>query len=87
MRNLGTAVIGTPTDVARPDFDFGPLTNDKVRQLTGGIGYELRWPKVAELSIGIQKTDYEKNTANSRGADALQPRTAHGCTTARWLCT
>ena len=62
LRDLGTAVIGTPTDVARPDFDFGPLTNDKVRQITGGIGYELRWPKVAELSIGVQKTDYEKNT-------------------------
>jgi iron complex outermembrane receptor protein len=62
LRNLGTAVIGTRTHVANPDFEFGPLTNDKVRQLTGGIGYELRWPKVAELSIGIQKTDYEKNT-------------------------
>jgi iron complex outermembrane recepter protein len=60
VRNLGTAVIGTPADVAEPDFNFGPLTNDKVHQITGGIGYELRWPELAELSLGIQKSDYEK---------------------------
>jgi iron complex outermembrane receptor protein len=23
---------------------------------------KLRWPGVAELSLGLQKTDYEKNT-------------------------
>ncbi|MBA2771928.1 MAG: TonB-dependent receptor, partial [Sphingomonas sp.] len=50
------------TDVPEPDFDFGPLTRDEVRQITGGIGYELRWPDVAELSLGVQRTDYEKNT-------------------------
>jgi iron complex outermembrane receptor protein len=62
LRNLGIAVIGKRIDVAKPDFNFGPLSRDSVRQITGGIGYEMRWPKVAELSIGLQKTDYEKNT-------------------------
>jgi iron complex outermembrane receptor protein len=61
VRDLGPAAIGKRIDVPKPDFDFGPLTHDKVRQITGGIGYELRWPGVAELSLGIQKTDYEKN--------------------------
>jgi iron complex outermembrane recepter protein len=62
VRDLGPAVIGTRTDVPQPEFNFGPLTRDEVRQITGGIGYELRWPGVAELSLAIQKTDYEKNT-------------------------
>lgn len=62
VRNLGPAVIGRRSDVPEPDFDFGPLTRDEVRQITGGIGYELRWPEVAELSLGLQKTDYEKRT-------------------------
>ena len=62
VRDLGPAVIGTPTDVPEPDFDFGPLSRDEVRQITGGIGYELRWPDVAELSLGVQRTDYEKNS-------------------------
>jgi iron complex outermembrane receptor protein len=62
VRNLGPAVIGENADVPQPDFNFGPLSQDEVRQITGGIGYELRWPGVAELSLGLQKTDYEKNT-------------------------
>jgi iron complex outermembrane receptor protein len=61
VRDLGPAVIGRRTDVAEPDFEFGPLTRDEVHQVTGGIGYELRWPGVAELSFGVQKTGYEKN--------------------------
>lgn len=62
VRDLGPAVIGRRLDVAEPDFQFGPLSRDEVRQVTGGIGYELRWPGVAELSLGVQKTDYEKNS-------------------------
>ncbi len=62
VRNLGPAVIGRRIDVPEPELNFGPLSRDEVRQITGGIGYELRWPEVAELSLGVQKTDYEKNT-------------------------
>ncbi len=62
MRDLEPGVIGRRIDAPEPDFDFGPLTRDEVRQITGGIGYELRWPGIGELSLGVQKTDYEKNT-------------------------
>jgi iron complex outermembrane receptor protein len=62
LRNLGPGVIGEPQDIPEPDFTFGPLSRDAVRQITGGVGYELRWPGVAELSLGLQKTDYRKNT-------------------------
>jgi iron complex outermembrane receptor protein len=61
VRDLGPAVIGRRIDVPEPDFNFGPLSRDEVRQITGGIGYELRWLEVGELSLGVQKTDYEKN--------------------------
>lgn len=62
VRDLGPATIGRRIDVARPDFAFGPRSRDEVRQVTGGIGYEGRWAKVGELSLGLQKTDYEKNS-------------------------
>jgi iron complex outermembrane receptor protein len=62
VRNLGSAFIGESSNVAIPDFNFGPLSRDEVRQITGGIGYELRWPGVAELSLGLQRTDYEKKS-------------------------
>jgi len=61
-RDLGPATIGTRADAAPPDFKFGPLSRDEVRQVTGGIGYEGRWLKVGELSLGLQKTDYEKTS-------------------------
>ena len=62
VRDLEPGVIGRRADDPERDFAFGPLTRDEVRQITGGIGYELRWPGVGELSLGLQKTDYEKNT-------------------------
>ncbi len=62
VRNLGLGVIGTRADVAEPDFSFGTLSHDEVRQVTGGLGYEGRWLGVGELSVGLQKTDYKKNT-------------------------
>lgn len=62
VRDLGPALIGERADVPKPDFVFGPLSRDEVRQITGGIGYELRWPGTAELSLGLQKTSYEKNS-------------------------
>jgi iron complex outermembrane recepter protein len=62
VRNLGSAVIGSRNDAPEPDFAFKPLSQEDVRQITGGIGYELRWLKVGELSLGLQKTDYERNS-------------------------
>jgi iron complex outermembrane recepter protein len=62
VRDLGPAVIGVRTDAPEPEFEFGPRSRDNVRQITGGIGYEGRWLGVGELSLGVQKTDYEKNT-------------------------
>ena len=62
VRDLGPGVIGKRMDVAEPSFNFGPQAQDEIRQMTGGLGYELRWLKVGELSLGIQKTAYEKNS-------------------------
>jgi iron complex outermembrane receptor protein len=63
LRNLGPGVIGEAEDIPEPDFNFGPQSRDAVRQITGGIGYEMRWPGTAELSLGLQKADYRKNTS------------------------
>ena len=62
VRDLGPGVIGRRADVPEPDLNFGPLTRDEVRQITGGIGYELHWRGVGELSLGLQRTEYEKNS-------------------------
>lgn len=62
VRNLGASTIGVRQFAPEPEYVFGPKTSDSVRQLTGGLGYELRWLGIGELRLGLQKTDYRKRT-------------------------
>ncbi|HEY0627542.1 MAG TPA: TonB-dependent receptor, partial [Allosphingosinicella sp.] len=66
-RDLGPVIFGIRKDVPEPELTFGELTRDTVRQITGGIGYEGRWRGVGELSLGLQKTDYNKTTVVPAG--------------------
>lgn len=43
-----------------PVETFGAKTRDHVKQVTFGLGYELRWRDVGELNLGLQKTRYSK---------------------------
>ena len=65
--NFGRGRIDEPIDAPEPEFQLGPQTTDQVRQLTGGIGYEGRWRGVGELSLGVQRTSYEKETMRPSG--------------------
>jgi iron complex outermembrane receptor protein len=59
---IGPAVYGQPSFVPRPNFAFGRKSRDRISQKTAGIGYQLRWAKIGEFGIGVQKTDYRKST-------------------------
>jgi iron complex outermembrane receptor protein len=65
--NFGRGRIDEPIDAPEPDFKLGPQTTDRVRQITAGIGYEGRWRGVGELSLGVQRTAYEKETVRPAG--------------------
>lgn len=41
-------------------FQFGEATYDRVRQVTLGLSYEGRWRDVGEVTLGVQRADYEK---------------------------
>ena len=60
LANLGAGEIGVSDPVAEPDFVYGDLTDDRVRQTSAAIGYELRWPKLGELNLGLTRADYRK---------------------------
>jgi iron complex outermembrane receptor protein len=60
--DLGDADYGEPNFLPRPDFSVGEKSRDSVSQKTGGIGYQMRWAKVGEFGVGVQKTDYSKAT-------------------------
>ncbi len=57
---LGISQIGVEDFRPEPTITIGPKTKDAVRQTTFGIGYELRWLKRGEFSVGLQKTHYAK---------------------------
>jgi iron complex outermembrane receptor protein len=53
--------------VPEPQFTQGVQTTDEVRQLTAGLGYEGRWRGVGELTLGVQRTSYEKAVVRPSG--------------------
>jgi iron complex outermembrane receptor protein len=66
--NFGRGRIDEKIVAPEPVFAPGPQTTDKVRQVTAGLGYEGRWRDVGELSLGIQRTFYEKEVVRPSGA-------------------
>jgi iron complex outermembrane recepter protein len=57
---LGAGEIGIADAENEPQRRFGPVTRDVVRQRAYGLGYELIWPEVAELNLGLTRSDYRK---------------------------
>ena len=72
LADLGLGSIGVPTPVPKPDFAYGPLTHDRVRQLSYALGYEMRWPGIAELNLGVTRTNYRKRVAQPGLPEASQ---------------
>lgn len=58
--DLGQSYIDRKDYRPMPAENFGAQTRDRVKQTTFGLGYELRWRNLGELSVGLQKTDYSK---------------------------
>ncbi|MFC6841583.1 TonB-dependent receptor domain-containing protein [Xanthomonas theicola] len=59
--DFGVHRLGVQVVQPRPErFDFGERTRDSVDQSTLGLAYEGRWKGVGELSLGVQRVDYEK---------------------------
>ncbi len=65
---FGRGRIDEPIIAPEPAFSPGAQTTDRVRHLTAGLGYEGRWRDVGELSLGIQRTVYEKSVVRPSGA-------------------
>jgi iron complex outermembrane receptor protein len=68
--DFGLAGLNDVIDPPRPNFSFGPLTNDQIKQATAGLSYGLNWQHVGELTLGIQYTDYIKNVTAPGTAEA-----------------
>ncbi len=64
---VGTAILGVPTPVPEPVFNFSPRISDFASQITGGALYDLQWRRVGGFSIGLQKASYKRNVQVPNG--------------------
>jgi iron complex outermembrane receptor protein len=58
--DFGVARIGERAPLPEPEFQFGPQTRDEVKQSTHALAYRGRWSQLIEVTLGLQKTRYEK---------------------------
>jgi iron complex outermembrane receptor protein len=61
--DFGPGRIGEKVHAPEPDsFNFGELSHDRVKQTTVGVAYDGRWKNVGEISFGISRADFRKET-------------------------
>ncbi|MGE3333478.1 MAG: TonB-dependent receptor [Rhodospirillaceae bacterium] len=68
---LGPGVIGVADYEPEPSWTLGPQSAARVRQGTGGVAYEGLWPRVGEVSFGVQKTFYRRISEPAGGANVV----------------
>ena len=61
QQSFGPAEIGVFKPVAEPVFNFGPQSQDVVRQGILGAAYVGKWADRGELSVGLQKSFYRRS--------------------------
>lgn len=67
-RSIAAAPFDEELAVERPDFIFGPRTEDKVRQWTAGLAWQARIEGLARINLGLQRSDYSKRVTTPAGA-------------------
>jgi iron complex outermembrane receptor protein len=60
--SFGIGEVGDKITDPMPDFEFGELTRQRVRQTTFGVAYDGRWRDVGEISFSVSKADFDKRT-------------------------
>jgi iron complex outermembrane receptor protein len=60
--DFGIGSVFDKMNFPEPDFKFGELSHDHVTDLTAGIAYDGRWKNVGEVSFGISRANFRKET-------------------------
>lgn len=59
-RTFGPAQVGVVRDVPEPTYNLTARSRDDVFQVTPGVTYVGQWKGVGELSVGVQKSFYNR---------------------------
>jgi iron complex outermembrane receptor protein len=70
--DFGPGRIGEDVTAPEPDaFHFSEESHDRVEQTTVGVAYDGRWKNVGEISFGISKAKFRKQTDIPGGPAAV----------------
>ena len=70
--DFGPGRIGEDVTAPSPNmFHFSEESHDRVEQTTLGVAYDGRWKNVGEISFGISKARFRKDTVIPGEADAI----------------
>jgi len=72
--SFGTATIGVPIVLPEPTYNLSPQSIDKVRHGTVGASYVAQWQDVGEISVGLQKSFYNRTVIQPGLPDAVSSR-------------
>ncbi len=74
--DLGAAMVGVPDPQPEPVLAFGPRTRDRVQQETAAVAYEGKLFGRLELSAGLQKVRYRKDTISPDASAPIESRSS-----------
>jgi iron complex outermembrane recepter protein len=60
--DFGVGSVFEKMHFPQPDFEFGEISHDSVKQQTLGVAYDGRWKNVGEVSFSISKAHFRKQT-------------------------
>jgi iron complex outermembrane recepter protein len=61
--DAGPAFIGQGIQITKPSFNYSALTDDRTQMWSAGLAYHGRWLQHLELSVGLQREEYNKAIA------------------------
>jgi len=73
IEDLGSATTRWAPIIPKPDFHTGPMTVVSAKQMTPGIAYEGVWRDAGQVSLGVQRSFYERTIAVP-GTDEISTR-------------
>jgi len=60
--DFGPGTIFDKITAPEPDFEFGDISHDRVRQTTLGLAYDGRWKNAGEVSFSLSQARFRKET-------------------------
>ncbi|MGH6993558.1 MAG: hypothetical protein ACRED8_13955, partial [Caulobacteraceae bacterium] len=60
--DAGAETVGELAYIPEPSFAPGAYAHDQIREFEAGVSFAMKWARIGQFSLGVQKADYSKTT-------------------------